>query len=63
MKAKAMSIQILIEPIIVITHEIPPRGSAVMPCCGKTPFERPRTDRITSERERVTCALIEGEQA
>lgn len=37
------------------THRCPPEGSGVMPCCNRTPFEVPSTDRITDDPERVTC--------
>lgn len=37
-----------------IVHGCPPDGSGLTPCCGRTPFELPRTDRISSE-EPVTC--------
>jgi hypothetical protein len=37
------------------THRCPPDGSCAAPCCGKTPFDLPRTDRITSDPARVTC--------
>jgi hypothetical protein len=38
-----------------ITHLCPPGGSGIMPCCGKTPFEVPRTDRMTEDKDKVTC--------
>lgn len=38
------------------THACPPDGSGLTPCCERTPFELPATDRITSSPERVTCA-------
>lgn len=34
---------------------IPGTGAATVPCCGKTPFELPRTDRMTSDPKLVTC--------
>lgn len=37
-------------------HACPPDGSGLTPCCGRTPFELPRTDRISSEPAAVTCA-------
>lgn len=37
-----------------VTHKCPPDGVSAMPCCGKTPFEVPRTDRMTTTGE-VTC--------
>lgn len=35
-------------------HACPPDGSGLTPCCGRTPFELPRTDRMSSEAP-VTC--------
>jgi hypothetical protein len=36
-------------------HGCPPDGSGVTPCCGRTPFELPRTDRMTRDPNAVTC--------
>lgn len=38
-------------------HACPPKGSGVMPCCGRTPFEVSLTDRMTLEPDRVTCRV------
>lgn len=38
-----------------ITHRCPPDGEWEMPCCGLTPFEAPRTDRMTLDPAFVTC--------
>lgn len=38
-----------------ITHLCPPSGEWVTPCCGKTPFELPRTDHLTLMPEMVNC--------
>jgi hypothetical protein len=38
-----------------ITHQCPPDGQYVTPCCGLTPFELPRGDRITEDPALVTC--------
>lgn len=38
-----------------VTHRCPPQGEYLMPCCGLTPYEVPRTDRMTLARELVTC--------
>ena len=38
-----------------VTHQCPPKRSGVMPCCGRTPFEVPRTDRMTVDLSLVTC--------
>lgn len=38
-----------------VTHQCPPTGGSVMPCCGKTPFEVSQWDRITLDPELVTC--------
>jgi hypothetical protein len=32
-----------------------PRNSTVTPCCGKTPFELPTTDRMADRADLVTC--------
>jgi hypothetical protein len=37
-----------------LVHGCPPDGSGLTPCCGRTPFELPRGDRISSEAP-VTC--------
>lgn len=37
-------------------HGCPPDGSGLTPCCGRTPFELPRTDRMTTDPTEVTCA-------
>lgn len=42
------------EYVVPPIHACPPEGSGVMPCCGKTPFEVPSIDRMTSTEE-VTC--------
>jgi hypothetical protein len=36
-------------------HAGPEDGSAVTPCCGRSPFELPRGDRMTYEPALVTC--------
>ena len=41
--------------VVERTHQCPPNGgSGLMPCCGRTPFEVPRTDRMTVDGV-VTC--------
>ncbi len=44
-------------PLAGTTHQTPQEGLSVMPCCGRTPFEVPRTDRITTDTDLVTCAF------
>jgi hypothetical protein len=39
----------------MIIHKNPAEGEAVTPCCGRTPFELPRTDRMTFDGDMVTC--------
>jgi hypothetical protein len=36
-------------------HACPPDGSGITPCCGRTPFELPRTDRMSADPTLVTC--------
>jgi hypothetical protein len=38
-----------------VTHRCPAKGEFLMPCCGLTPYEVPRTDRMTLAAELVTC--------
>lgn len=38
-----------------IIHLCPPHGAAVTPCCGRTPFELLRVDRMTHDPALVTC--------
>jgi hypothetical protein len=38
-----------------VTHRCPPDGGGLMPCCGLSPFEVSRTDRITQDPALVTC--------
>lgn len=37
------------------THLAPPPHTGTTPCCGRTVFELPIGDRLTSDPERVTC--------
>lgn len=39
-----------------VVHECPPESSGLTPCCGKTPFELPKKDRLTLDPKLVTCA-------
>ena len=39
-------------------HACPPDGLGLMPCCGRTPFEVPRTDRLTLDPALVTCSGV-----
>lgn len=40
-----------------VTHLCPPEGESLMPCCGHTPYEVPRTDRLAMDADLVTCGL------
>lgn len=42
-------------------HQCPRPGSAIMPCCGRTPFEVPRIDGLTTESYLVTCGELTDE--
>ena len=37
------------------THRCPPDGEGTMPCCGRTPFEVPRSGRMTEDASLVNC--------
>lgn len=39
-----------------IVHQCPPDGGQLTPCCGQSPFDLPRRDRMTEAAERVTCS-------
>ncbi len=38
-------------------HACPVDGSGITGCCGRVPFELPRTDRMTRDPDAVTCGL------
>lgn len=38
-----------------VVRRCPPEGSGLTPCCGRTPFELPLTDRMTLDPTLVTC--------
>jgi hypothetical protein len=38
-----------------VVHQCPPEGYGIMPCCGRTPPEVPRSDRVTLDPSAVTC--------
>lgn len=38
-----------------IAHKAPRLGEGVTACCGKTPFELPRSDQLTEHAELVSC--------
>lgn len=40
----------------VVTHRCPPGDSELMPCCGRSPFEVSRWDRMAEDPELVTCS-------
>lgn len=37
------------------THAYPPPDHGTTPCCGRTVFELPIGDRLTSDPAKVTC--------
>ncbi|MFJ4682015.1 hypothetical protein [Streptomyces sp. NPDC088789] len=43
------------QPDTEIVHGCPPDGSDLTPCCGKSPVELPRYDRMTINTAAVTC--------
>lgn len=51
--AKPGRLAALFRPAVPV-HKCPD-SAGVMPCCGLTPFEVPRTDRVTTAPELVTC--------
>ena len=52
------------EPAAVsIIHACPVSGHALTPCCGRSPFDIPSSDRITLNAAVVTCRRQEAEPA
>jgi hypothetical protein len=47
-------------PAPEVVHGCPPDGSGLTPCCGRTPFELPRTDRMSTSPDAVTCTGTAG---
>jgi hypothetical protein len=45
------------EEMLVTVHACPPEGSGVTPCCGKTPFELSRSDRMSVDARAVNCEV------
>lgn len=52
--AIATSATVMVRVELELTH-FAPKGGAVTPCCGHTPFELKRTDRLTNDAALVTC--------
>lgn len=46
---------VLVDVQLSLTHCAPRVGAAVTVCCGHTPFELKRTDRMTNDPALVTC--------
>lgn len=44
-------------PDDALTHRCPQGAEAVMPCCGRSPFEVPFDERITLDDSLVTCGV------
>jgi len=42
-----------------IVHACPLSGEQITLCCGKTPFDLSRTDRLTLDPALVTCPSVE----
>jgi len=45
-----------------VVHRCPPGDAALMPCCGRTPFEVPG-DRMTTSLALVTCGAVSDHDA
>lgn len=50
-----MTATMLVEVRVSVTHYAPQSGAATTECCGHTPFELKRTDRLTNDPALVTC--------
>lgn len=44
-----------LDDIDVITHAAPLQGTDVTTCCGRSIYNLPQTDRVTTNPELVTC--------
>lgn len=58
--AVSLVLEVLRAPMVdeqgrVLVHACPPEGSGLTPCCGRTPFELPRDERLTQYGPLVTC--------
>jgi hypothetical protein len=42
-------------PRSTVVHATPRKGSSLTPCCGRSPFNLPRTDRISIDPFEATC--------
>jgi hypothetical protein len=58
--AGTVTVSVIANVDVSLVHMTPPQGSSVMPCCGRTPYEVPHTDRMNEDPARATCALIKG---
>lgn len=38
-----------------VVHACPRQGTGITPCCGRSPLELPRSERITTDPDAVTC--------
>jgi hypothetical protein len=43
-----------------VIHHCPPDGRRATLCCDQTPFDLPRTDRLTLDAALVNCPAIVG---
>lgn len=50
-----MTATVLVEVQVSVVHYAPQSGAAVTACCGHSPFELKRTDRMTNDLALVTC--------
>lgn len=51
----ARTVRSLAARTIETVHACPPGNSSLTPCCGRTPFELSRTDRLTYDEDQITC--------
>lgn len=43
-------------------HFVPRRQDGLTPCCNRSPFELPRTDRMTLDPRLVTCGVANRDE-
>lgn len=54
-EARQRGIKLVMYPVNEVTHQIPTTAYGTMSCCGRTPFDVDRLDKLTENPREVTC--------
>lgn len=54
-EARQRGIKLVMYPVNEVTHQVPYTYGASFPCCGRSPFDVDRLDRMTENPREVTC--------